>query len=42
MAGALRLDCIVVCADAAERFDELWLMGAGKGDFEANIAMVKN
>lgn len=42
MAGARRLDWMVVCADDAERFDELDTMGAGKGDLEANMAIVRN
>jgi hypothetical protein len=33
---------MVVGADGAERFEELWLMGAGKGDLEASMAMVTN
>jgi hypothetical protein len=42
MVGRCRLDWIVVCADDAERFEEFDTMGAGKGDFEANMAIVRN
>ena len=42
MAGALRLDWMEeLCADEAERVDEDCI-GAGKGDFEANIAIVRS
>jgi hypothetical protein len=42
MAGALRLDWMEeLCADEAERVDEDCI-GAGKGDFEANIAIVRD
>ena len=42
MAGVRRLDWIVDCADEAERFDEFDTMGAGKGDLEASMAIVRN
>lgn len=42
MVGRCRFDWIAVCADDAERFDEFDTMGAGKGDFEANMAIVRN
>ena len=42
MVGALRLDWMEeLCADEAERVDEDCI-GAGKGDFEANIAIVRD
>lgn len=42
MAGCRRLDCIVAVCDDEERLEELWAIGAGKGDFEANMAIVRN
>jgi hypothetical protein len=43
IAGALRLDWMVaVCADDEERFEEAETIGAGKGVFEANIAIARN
>jgi hypothetical protein len=43
MAGALRLDWMEeLCADEAESVDEEDCIGAGKGVFEANIAIVRN
>jgi hypothetical protein len=43
IAGALRLDWMVaVCADDEERFEEVDTSGAGKGVFEANIAIARN
>ena len=43
MAGALRLDWMEeLCADEAERVDEEDCSGAGKGVFEANIAIARN
>ena len=40
IAGALRLDWICVWADEEERFEEE-TSGAGKGVFEANIAIAR-
>jgi hypothetical protein len=42
MAGALRLDWMELCADEAERVDDEDCRGAGKSDFEASIAIVRN
>jgi len=43
MVGALRLDWMEeLCADEAERVDEEDCIVAGKGDFEANIAIVRD
>jgi len=43
IAGALRLDWMVeVWADDEERFEETETSGAGKGVFEASIAIVRN
>ena len=41
IAGALRLDWLCVWADEEERFEEEETSGAGKGVFEANIAMAR-
>ena len=42
MVGNSRLDWIVGCVDDADRFEEFDTMGAGKGDLEANMAIVRN
>ena len=41
MAGTRRLDVTVGCCDVEDRLDKVVVRGAGKGDFDANIAIAE-